>query len=149
MHEIRYEKAFTVPGAPVPKGRPRVTRTGHAYTPKRTHDYEKHVVECYEQALPDDEPIPAGVPVVVDIRCVMPYPKSATKKQRQHAEHVKKPDVDNLAKGVLDALNGRAWTDDSQIAALMVIKRYGDVPGVRIRWTEMKPENLIEKEEGK
>lgn len=149
MHEIKYEKSFTVPGTPVPKGRPRVTKTGHAYTPRRTHDYERHVVECYEQALPGDEPIPAGVPVVVDIRCMMPRPKSMTKAQRQHAEHTKKPDVDNLAKGILDALNGRAWADDSQIAALMIIKRYGDEPGVRVRWTPMTSDNLVAKEEGK
>jgi Holliday junction resolvase RusA-like endonuclease len=34
-------------------------------------------------------------------------------------------DVDNLAKGVLDALNGIAWDDDSQVVDLRVIKAFG------------------------
>ena len=36
---------FTVSGVPVGKQRPRVA-AGHAYTPKKTRDYEKHVREC-------------------------------------------------------------------------------------------------------
>jgi len=41
--------------------------------------------------------------------------------------HTKKPDIDNLAKAVLDALNGVAWHDDSQIYQLHIIKYYGNV----------------------
>ena len=37
---------------------------------------------------------------------------------------VKKPDLDNLEKSVLDALNGHAWDDDNQISDLSSRKRY-------------------------
>lgn len=37
----------------------------------------------------------------------------------------KKPDVDNLAKIVLDSLNKIAYDDDAQVCRLLVEKRYG------------------------
>jgi Holliday junction resolvase RusA-like endonuclease len=40
------------------------------------------------------------------------------------APHIKKPDADNVAKAVLDALNGLAFEDDSRIYVLNVAKRY-------------------------
>lgn len=40
--------------------------------------------------------------------------------------HQQKPDVDNLAKAVLDALNGIAFADDSQVGELIVGKRWAD-----------------------
>lgn len=46
--------------------------------------------------------------------------------------HVYKPDSDNLAKFVLDALNGTYYHDDSQIYDLSVQKRYGDVDSVLV-----------------
>ncbi|XZN30187.1 RusA family crossover junction endodeoxyribonuclease [Clostridium perfringens] len=36
----------------------------------------------------------------------------------------KKPDVDNIAKIILDSLNGVAYKDDSQIVDLRIIKSY-------------------------
>ena len=37
--------------------------------------------------------------------------------------HTKKPDLDNLAKAVLDSLAGLAWVDDSQVVILGLAKR--------------------------
>ena len=39
-----------------------------------------------------------------------------------------KPDCDNLAKTVLDALNGVLWLDDAQVVDLSVSKRYAAEP---------------------
>lgn len=36
---------------------------------------------------------------------------------------VVRPDADNVAKLVLDALNGAAWEDDTQVVSLSVVKR--------------------------
>ena len=49
----------------------------------------------------------------------------------------KKPDADNIAKIVLDALNGVAYTDDTQVINLSVQKRYGEVPEVKVEITEV------------
>ena len=42
----------------------------------------------------------------------------------------KKPDCDNIAKIILDSLNGIAYADDKQIISLSVEKYYGDTPKV-------------------
>ena len=43
-----------------------------------------------------------------------------------------KPDCDNIAKIVCDALNGLAYADDKQIVECSVQKRYGDLPRVEV-----------------
>ena len=52
--------------------------------------------------------------------------------------HTKKIDCDNLAKTVLDALNGIAYDDDKQICRLYVEKRYGKSPCVKVRLIEVE-----------
>ena len=51
----------------------------------------------------------------------------------------KKPDVDNLAKIVLDSLNKIAYDDDVQVCRLLVEKRYGETPQVLVRLSELEP----------
>lgn len=51
----------------------------------------------------------------------LPRPKSLPAKY--HAP-VSKPDVDKLARALLDALTGVAWVDDSQVIHLSVSKHY-------------------------
>ena len=71
----------------------------------------------------------------------MPIPKS-TPKSRKAAmlekiiQHTKKPDLDNLQKAVLDALNGTAWEDDSQIVRITAEKKYTDDPYVYLYMNE-------------
>lgn len=117
---------FTVPGVPQGKGRPRVTRNG-TFTPKKTRDYEKKVRDCYiaqgGQMFPDDTPLFAN------ITAIFPIPSSLSKKRRalfNGKRHCKKPDADNVAKAILDALNGVAYRDDSAVSSLLVGKSYGD-----------------------
>lgn len=45
---------------------------------------------------------------------------------------MKKPDADNIAKVICDALNGIAYADDSHIINLMINKKYGENPGVHV-----------------
>ena len=52
-----------------------------------------------------------------------------------------KPDCDNIAKIVLDALNGLAYDDDSQVTELEVHKLYGDIGDVFVRLEEIKEGN--------
>lgn len=54
-----------------------------------------------------------------------------------HCNYDKKPDCDNLAKSVLDALNGIAYNDDSQITSLHVVKEYGTQPKVILQLKEL------------
>ncbi len=73
----------------------------------------------------------AGVSVRLDF--VLARPKSHPK--RTTRPHCSKPDIDKLARGVLDALTGIAWADDSQVTRLWASKRYAaleEQPGVLV-----------------
>lgn len=123
---------FDVPGKPQGKGRPRFTRSGHTYTPDRTAEYEERVKFAYKQAGGGKL---SGF-VSADILAVFTVPKSYTKAQRAAALSAsfapKKPDCDNIAKIILDALNGLAYDDDAQVVKLRVEKRYGETERVLV-----------------
>ena len=117
---------FTIPGDPIGKERPRVVK-GHAYTPAKTKAYEDKVRWCFKQA---HGKLIEG-PVAVAITAYHAIPRKASKAVREAMESgarlpLKKPDADNIAKAICDALNGIAYKDDSQIVALLVFKRFGE-----------------------
>lgn len=67
--------------------------------------------------------------VAVLIAAYFTPPKSDSKKERERkcaglASCPLKPDVDNIAKIILDGLNGVAFKDDKQVVGLAVSKRY-------------------------
>ncbi len=123
---------FAVPGKPQGKGRPRFTRSGHTYTPGSTAAYEERVKLAYRQAGGGKL---SGF-VSADILAVFTVPKSYTKAQKAAAFDMryapKKPDCDNIAKIILDALNGLAYDDDAQVVKLRVEKRYGTTERVLV-----------------
>lgn len=120
MAEIK----FTVPGVPVGKGRPRVTSHG-TYTPQKTRAYEEKVRLCWETQ--SGVSLPSGVPLMAELRAYFPIPKSASKRRREAMEgafHTARPDCDNVAKAILDSLNGFAYHDDSAVQLGRVWKLY-------------------------
>ena len=119
---------FTVPGKITGKARPRFTKYGHVYTPKGTSDYEKLVKYSYLSTR--GKRLEGAIRVT--IAAVFEIPKSYTKHDKVQADMgilkpTKKPDVDNITKIVLDALNGVAYQDDKQVTEVEVIKRYGNI----------------------
>ena len=50
----------------------------------------------------------------------------------------RKPDLDNIAKSILDSLNGIAWNDDSQITNIWISKHYAEEPRVEVTLFEVK-----------
>lgn len=121
---------FEIDGEPVGKGRPRFTRSGHAYTPDKTANYEALIRLAFQENFPGF--VPWECPVEVYMEAYFSIPKSFSKKRHQQAEDqlirpTKKPDTDNIAK-CKDALNGIAWKDDSQVVTEHVYKFYSDRP---------------------
>jgi Holliday junction resolvase RusA-like endonuclease len=131
---------FEILAEPYGKGRPRFTRGGHAYTPEKTRAYEKLVQDEYIRQTG------GGMyegPMEVFIKATCRVPKSGTKKDRERKLQgfilpTKKPDCDNIAKTILDALNGIAYKDDSQIVSLHVYKVYGEAGKVEVILRRMK-----------
>nr|DAD96061.1 MAG TPA: Endodeoxyribonuclease RusA [Myoviridae sp. ctpjm1]DAQ10774.1 MAG TPA: Endodeoxyribonuclease RusA [Caudoviricetes sp.] len=136
-------------GMPQGKGRPRFTKQGRTYTPQKTRRYEEAVRGAAMLAAraqgfvkhDDDTPLEAC------ISAWFPIPASWPKKKREAARSgalypVVKPDADNIAKAVLDALNGIAFHDDRQVVSCTVRKRYtfrdDDTPRVVVHVAPMK-----------
>ncbi|MGG3572843.1 RusA family crossover junction endodeoxyribonuclease [Bacillus gobiensis] len=74
-------------------------------------------------------------PVHVDIWFNMPIPASWSCKKKAAAvgtRHCKKPDIDNLTKGLFDSLNQLIWADDNQVASMTVYKVYAKTPGIDV-----------------
>lgn len=125
------EVQFIVPGEPQGKGRPRFGN-GRTYTPAKTIAYEKLIAGKAAEAM---RYFPDGVtalPVRVRVDAYKGIPKSWTRAKRLRAmdgqEIPGKPDLDNVAKAVLDALNGVVYADDVQVTRLLVTKQYSLEP---------------------
>lgn len=136
--------SFTIPGAPVGKGRPRFAKRGNfvtTYTPKETASYENLVKVLAMQEMGSNQPTSSPVNVFIDIAICPPV--SWSKKKRAQALNAEiyptgKPDIDNVAKGILDAMNGVVYLDDKQAIGLMVRKFYreSDYAVVRVEWKQ-------------
>ena len=142
--------AFEVPGPIRGKARPRVTRAGITYTPKETAQYENLVKLCFREAAAAQEVELCEKPVRAQLEVYYEIPKSTTKSRRgammmDRLYPTKKPDADNIAKIVLDSLNGIAYKDDSQVVELMVNKFYSKrgQPYIFVRLSSM-PEGRLE-----
>lgn len=121
------------PFEPRPKGRPRFTRYGHAYTPQKTSEYEEKIRNYYVSKVSDYY----EDAIRIELTFYMPIPKSASKKNKSlmvdnTIKHVKKPDTDNMVKALLDSINKVAYKDDSQITQLIAKKRYASDANVGI-----------------
>lgn len=117
---------FIVYGKPTGKGRPRLSRWG-VYTPNKTVAYENLVKFSYLQAT-DDKLVNCAIKI--EIWAYFEPPRSISKKKYNELigkAYTKKPDIDNIGKAILDALNGIAYEDDNQIAELVVHKTYDKI----------------------
>ena len=136
-----------IPGEPQGKARARTVRcknTVHSFTPEKTVLYENLVKTIYLREIAEffgdsDNKIP----LCVTILAYFSVPKSFSKAKRLDALNniirpTKKPDADNIAKVICDALNGVAYVDDTQVTELRVYKYYADVPRVEVEICENK-----------
>ena len=135
-------REFKIPGKAQAKQRPRMGRSGVVYTPKETLIYENYVKMCYSDYanqfgwLPYENQVRAEIEVLVAV----PKSDSKTKKKAKIEGMIRpavKPDCDNLAKSILDSLNGLAYQDDKQVVELFVKKYYAENAEVRVRLTEV------------
>ena len=119
---------------PQPKGRPRFTRTGIAYTPPATRDYEETLRERLREGFPE----PLVGPVWLRLTFVFPLPKSALAKDKRKVaaggfvRKATRPDLDNLGKAILDAANGIVYLDDAQVVRWSASKWYGASPWIGV-----------------
>lgn len=131
------EYEFEVPGKITGKGRPRVnTSTAIAYTPARTKEYEELIKQYFIIKYRTIKPLEGRLSVTIKAHFSIPKNTSKLKTEEMlnnTISPVKKPDIDNIAKIVLDALNKLAFKDDNQITKLNVEKMYSEEEKISIK----------------
>ena len=132
---------LTLPVTPRGQGRARYVSTPagpRAYTPKASRQAQDEIRTLW--SLAGRPIIPVGVPFTMTLTATFARPKSHRTRVGLSAagrrSALPRPDVDNIAKLVLDALQGHAFPDDSMCARLTVEKRWGDedLVVVAARW---------------
>ena len=120
-------------GAPRGKGRPRITRSGHVYTPPKTRSWESDAASIFRAAWGRPESLTG--PLEVEVKAV----KSRRKGDRIPGRFLRtvKPDVDNVVKAALDALQkSEVIKDDAHVSIVHAISLHtaeGEQPCVEVR----------------
>ena len=144
------EIRFTVPG--VHKGKQRARnrlvrkKDGSSfvstYTPSETRNQEALVRDFAQKAMGNRPPLEG--PIKFNMCAYLPVPPSWSNKKRADAIAGKifpigKPDFDNYAKLISDAINQLVFVDDSQIVTSTIYKRYSDRPRLSVVITQQVP----------
>lgn len=124
------------------QGRPRFAR-GHAYQTKADTTYKAKIAEQYRK---QGGLFFGAMPLSVTIDVQRALPKSLWDKVRALFD-TGKPDCDNIAKAILDALNGVAFDDDAQVVILLVrkfprVRMSSDDEYVRVTISDVDTETL-------
>lgn len=128
------------------KGRPRINTYTHvAYTPKATQAYETALKARTRALMSADDKMPyqAETALRIEICAFYAMPKSWSKKKRAELDGkpmMQKPDCDNAAKAILDALNGLVYNDDKQVTELHMTKIYSTEDKIIVKITEAENE---------
>lgn len=111
-------------------------KTGAVYTQPKTKAWEQTIAYAYK-ALCGPRMFPTKTPLALTVYAYIPIPKSASETLRAQmlsgeVRPTVKPDGDNIAKLVADALNGIAYDDDKCIVDWLSRKFYSDDPRTEI-----------------
>lgn len=125
--------SFVVPGKVKAKQSMRFTRAGIRYTPKDMTEYANWVKICFREKYPKHKfYMLIDYMLCMHITVYYHIPKSFSKKKKELAMQelilpTTKPDWDNIAKNICDALNGVVYPDDKAIVTGSVKKVYSDL----------------------
>lgn len=141
---------FRVQADPVAQGRPRLTTIGgvaRAFDPKKSRQWKAFIKDVAMKAMVDagyDRPLQG--PLCARMRFGFALPKSSYRKKtpRLRSWHTKRPDIDNLIKGIFDACESVVYINDTCIAKVVVDKiecSQGEAPFVSVLFQEMEDFN--------
>lgn len=142
---------LVVPGEPQGKLRAKAVRIGEhvsTYTPDKTVKFETYIRELFAVKYPDFVPMEGAL--ILKFIAWVSIPKSTSKKKKVLMQQgvirpTKKPDIDNILKVILDALQSVAFRNDSQFVAGLPLKYYSERPRLEIRIEEAKFDEWIRK----
>jgi crossover junction endodeoxyribonuclease RusA len=97
--------SFHHPGPPVPLERARHGQ-GRTYSASKSVAYQRALAYAWLAARPAGWPLDRRYTVAITVTF----------------QDARRRDIDNVAKTVLDGLNGHAWQDDSQVDGLTIVR---------------------------
>ena len=137
--------SFFIPIKPESKLRARFARGGRVYSVKKTSKYESAVKSVCRQTMERKHLKPFESCVCVVLRFNFEHPQSwSERRKKQRAWHTSKPDLDNLVKAVLDALNGVAYTDDKLVVRVDARKIWSTSDSVSVTVEELSESEAID-----
>lgn len=132
--------SFEIKEKAIGKQRPRYSsKTRKMYTPTKTSSFEEKVKWAFKSKYNIETEL-STKPFKAKIIAMFRPPESISKNKKEellYSEYTKKPDADNIAKIVLDSLNGLAYKDDNQISELLVLKHYSDENKIIVKLEEI------------
>lgn len=138
---------FKIDGKPQAKQSVKFAKIGNfikKYTPKEMVNYSNWVKQCFKMTYPEHLPsefIDCYLKVKIVVHVEMPKSFSKRKQDLAYTLQLRptvKPDCDNIAKNILDSLNGICYPDDKQIIMLSIEKIYDKSPFVEVKITGYK-----------
>ena len=126
---------LTILGEPKPKQSAKFAKMGKfvkSYQPKKVVQNERNIRTQIISQLPKDF-VPFKGALAMTVHYVFPPLKSMSKKVLKQVDEgtlykTTRPDLDNLAKSLLDAMNGVVFIDDAQVVYMSLTKKYGNTP---------------------
>ena len=127
---------FEIHDTPKPQKQTRFSR-GHCYDPSKHY---KDMLQWQIRPYAPNEPLTG--PVQVDITFLMPIPASVSASQRRqmisnNIHAIKRPDIDNLAYIITNAMKNVIYKDDSQVVDLCLHRRYAENPKTIVKVIEI------------
>lgn len=136
-------KTVFVPGVPAPQGSKRHIGKGILVeSSKKVGPWRERVALALSEEM---NGAPTYEPVRVAMEFLFPRPESHLRKdgsvKASAPRFPRRPDIDKLARAVLDAATGVAIVDDAQVVRLSAFKRYAEPGeesgGVLVCWSEV------------
>jgi len=129
---------------PMAKQSFRTTRTGNKYLDASVIKYRKAIRNMAISQMRNQKAERIEGAVNMNIIYAFRRPKSLSKKERNEIDGGKnipkttKPDIDNLTKAILDALNGIVWKDDAQVTQINIQKVWSAKDQIEVEIWETK-----------
>ena len=118
---------------PTAKARPRsaiIAGRVHTYTPKKTRNAQMMIQAMIRSQVMELGSFEEGVPLRLEVTFYRIRPKHLPKRVTMP---VSRPDYDNYAKLLTDALEKFVYRNDSQITTAVIKKRFGSPPRIELK----------------
>jgi len=140
---------------PMAKQSFRTTRKGYKYLDASVVKYRKTLRTMAIAQIREQKAEKLDGAISIEILYSFQRPQGLRKKEKSEIDSGKsmpkttKPDIDNLTKAILDALNGIAWNDDAQVAEIKAKKIWSQKDLIEIKIMQIKNQKISDKKSEK